>query len=85
MKIQSINSYSPIRQCKPGTCHQNPSFHGWKGFIKGAAIGAGVTAAGVAAIGGAALLPVFGVYYLVNGAIAGGAGALIENQNKKDK
>ena len=60
-----------------------PNFKGIKGLFKGIAVGAGVTAGGVAAIAGVAALPVFLTYIAVNGAIAGAAGHLIEGQNKK--
>lgn len=61
-----------------------PSFKGFKGLLKGIAVGAGVTAAGVAMIAGAAALPLFASYIAVNGAIAGATGHLIESQNKDE-
>ena len=93
MKIQPITTYRAnkiytnrnIRKAdEPVNQPENqPNFKGIKGLMKGVAAGAGLTAGGVALIAGVAALPVFLSYIVVNGAIAGAAGHMIESQNKK--
>ena len=88
MKIQPITVYhtnsiygkKSIRKTEEPI--EQPNFKGLKGILKGVTVGAGATAAGVAAIAGVAALPLFLSYIAVNGAIAGACGHLIENQNK---
>ena len=58
-----------------------PNFKGINGFLKGGAVGAGITAAGVTLVAGIAALPLFLGYIAINGAIAGATGHLIEKQN----
>ena len=77
--------------CKPSNHRldvppeNQPTFKGIKGILKGGAIGAGVTAAGVTLVAGVAALPLFLGYVAVNGVIAATTGHLIESQNKDNK
>jgi hypothetical protein len=90
MQIQPITThsqYAPYYRLKSekslGLQSNQPNFKGVKGLIKGAATGAGITAAGVALIAGPVAVPLFAGYIAVNGAIAALAGHFIENQNDK--
>lgn len=84
MQIQPITSYSLNKSYKQRTLRASekpntePSFKGVKGFLTGGAIGAGVTAAGVALIAGTVALPVFAGYIAVNGAISALVGHLAQ-------
>ena len=94
MKIQGVNitgvnnkrvsckSYKNKLDVPP---ENQPTFKGIKGLLKGGAIGAGATAAGVTLLAGVAALPLFLGYVAVNGAIAAATGHLIESQNKDNK
>ena len=94
MQIQPISAYRfntnhqlrtvKVKEEPVGTQSDQPSFKGLKGFLKGGTVGAGATAAGVTLIAGAAAIPLFAAYIVLNGAIAATAGHFIENQNKKD-
>ena len=94
MQIQPITAYrlsgiytnknirkeeEPVNQSE-----NQPSFKGIKGILKGAAVGAGITAGGVALIAGAAAVPIFLSYIAINGAISAGIGHMIEDQHKKE-
>ena len=95
MKIQPITTYRAnnfyanknVRKAdEPVNQPENqPNFKGIKGLFKGIAVGAGVTAGGVALIAGVTAIPVFLTYIAANSVIAGATGHMIENRNKTDK
>ena len=80
MQIQPISIYST--DCRKNIVSNQTNFKGIKGFLKGGAIGAGATAAGVTLIAGAAALPLFLGYIALNGVITGATGHIIESKNK---
>jgi len=85
-RLSGVNTGKKIRKAEePVNQPENqPSFKGIKGLLKGAAAGAGITAGGVALIAGAAAVPVFLSYIVINGAISAGIGHMIEDQYKKE-
>ena len=90
MQIQPISISLPNSNLRLKKQKQNnepllqPNFKGLKGMLTGGAVGAGLTAGGVAIIAGAAALPLFVGYIAVNGAVSALTGHFIENKNKKD-
>ena len=91
MRIYSINSYNhnfnttKFQKIKrQDTPVEQPSFKGLKGLLWGGGLGAGATAAGVAALLGPVGWTVFGAYIALNGAVGAAAGHLAE-KSLKDK
>ena len=89
MYIQPINNVNLARTNHLRKLSQNPepveqpNFKGFKGFMKGTAVGAGLTAGGVALVGGLALVPIFVPYIVINGILGGASGHMIEGEAKK--
>lgn len=91
MRIQPITSYctrtasaSKILQSKQEPNNQ-PNFKGVKGFIKGGAAGAGITAFGVAFIAGLGAVPAFIPYVVLNGILGACSGGMLEKHLTEDE
>ena len=88
MQVQPINCYPTPRKynkSKVISKCQQPNFQGIKGTLWGTGIGGGATALGVAAIAGAAALPLFAGYLVVNTLLGACAGHVTEKFFKENK
>lgn len=79
-----IKSYTGLKKAKQieKPVYQS-DFKGIKGFIKGEAAGAGITAFGVAFVGGIGAVPAFIPYVILNSILGAFSGGMLEENNKE--